>query len=413
MGILDQASNLLGWNNYFNFSEGATDYISTDAGLRVNYTGHMSGSDGCSEPFSAYIFAGGINDAGYPAAQIQAAAYSAFSAALACSPTAVVLVFGPVPHTTGYTPALQQVDVGIKAAVAQMQQNGEAVYYLASPGALGWYLQNLAGCTQAASDPVYCTLSGDKGSHPTQYWHLALGSDMAPLIRAQAPWLVSDSIQTALPANPISTYKHRLPEVSGTWTFTVGSATITAVGGNATSTLLKGDLIYNLSQAGTYTVASVVGDNTVVLTSPIAGSALAGKIQLAFYPFPVVGTVAPSVDTVPGSFNFAAATPGNRSAPVSTSTVLAANDYTLTVSFPPTDAVKYAPVSAAAELQVDPVTPSITWAPPVPITYGAALGPAQLNASANVPGTFTYSPGTGAILPSGENTLKVTFTPND
>jgi hypothetical protein len=36
-----------------------------------------------------------------------------------------------------------------------------------------------------------------------------------------------------------------------------------------------------------------------------------------------------------------------------------------------------------------------------------------LNAAANVPGTFAYSPAAGTILPVGTNTLNVTLTPTD
>jgi uncharacterized repeat protein (TIGR03803 family) len=65
-------------------------------------------------------------------------------------------------------------------------------------------------------------------------------------------------------------------------------------------------------------------------------------------------------------------------------------------------------------------TPLINWTTPAPISYGTALGSAQLDASAADPttggplsGSFVYSPGTGAILPSGSTTLTATFTPTD
>jgi sugar lactone lactonase YvrE len=59
-------------------------------------------------------------------------------------------------------------------------------------------------------------------------------------------------------------------------------------------------------------------------------------------------------------------------------------------------------------------TPAITWAPPAAITYGAALTASQLNASAGVAGTFTYSPTAGAVLNAGsEQVLNVTFTPTN
>lgn len=57
--------------------------------------------------------------------------------------------------------------------------------------------------------------------------------------------------------------------------------------------------------------------------------------------------------------------------------------------------------------------PVITWATPATIIYGTALGAAQLNATASVAGTFSYSPAAGTILTVGTHTLTVTFTPTD
>lgn len=61
-----------------------------------------------------------------------------------------------------------------------------------------------------------------------------------------------------------------------------------------------------------------------------------------------------------------------------------------------------------------PITPTITWNNPSDITYGTLLSATQLNATANTPGTFTYTPALGAKLNTGaEQTLKVDFTPTD
>ncbi|WP_281175964.1 beta strand repeat-containing protein [Edaphobacter aggregans] len=62
---------------------------------------------------------------------------------------------------------------------------------------------------------------------------------------------------------------------------------------------------------------------------------------------------------------------------------------------------------------VGKATPTITWANPAPIAYGTALSSTQLNATASVPGTFTYSPAAGTIPAAGTDTLSVTFTPTD
>jgi uncharacterized repeat protein (TIGR01451 family) len=58
-------------------------------------------------------------------------------------------------------------------------------------------------------------------------------------------------------------------------------------------------------------------------------------------------------------------------------------------------------------------TPILTWPAPAGITHATPLGTAQLNATANVPGTFTYSPPTGTLLAAGSQKLTVTFVPSD
>jgi len=59
-------------------------------------------------------------------------------------------------------------------------------------------------------------------------------------------------------------------------------------------------------------------------------------------------------------------------------------------------------------------TPVITWADPVDIVYGTELSGTQLNATADVLGTFVYDPIAGTILDAGDDqTLGVTFTPED
>jgi hypothetical protein len=60
-----------------------------------------------------------------------------------------------------------------------------------------------------------------------------------------------------------------------------------------------------------------------------------------------------------------------------------------------------------------PATPTITWPAPAAITYGTALSSTQLNATANYPGTFAYTPAVGTVLSAGSHSLSVTFTPSD
>src|SRR5208283_2225760 len=55
----------------------------------------------------------------------------------------------------------------------------------------------------------------------------------------------------------------------------------------------------------------------------------------------------------------------------------------------------------------------VSWPTPNSILFGTPLSGNQLDATASIPGTFTYSPTNGTILPLGTNTLSVVFTPAD
>src|SRR5206468_3155406 len=70
-----------------------------------------------------------------------------------------------------------------------------------------------------------------------------------------------------------------------------------------------------------------------------------------------------------------------------------------------------ASTSSAVAITVGKATPVITWANPTPIGYETLLSSDQLNATASVPGTFSYSPTAYALLTAGPHTLTVTFTP--
>lgn len=93
--------------------------------------------------------------------------------------------------------------------------------------------------------------------------------------------------------------------------------------------------------------------------------------------------------------------------------MLAAGTQTLTTTFTPSDTTDYSSATASVTLTVNKAAPVVTWAPPAAITYGTALSFTQLDASANVPGTFVYSPAAGTVLDAGTQTLTTTFTPSD
>jgi hypothetical protein len=69
------------------------------------------------------------------------------------------------------------------------------------------------------------------------------------------------------------------------------------------------------------------------------------------------------------------------------------------------------PATASTTLIVIPIAPTITWLNPESISFGTPLSTIQLDASANVPGNYTYTPAAGVILPVGTNVLSVSFAP--
>ncbi len=88
---------------------------------------------------------------------------------------------------------------------------------------------------------------------------------------------------------------------------------------------------------------------------------------------------------------------------------------TLSTTFSPADPTDYTTATASVSLVVGAKsTPVITWATPAPIAVGASLSSTQLGASANVPGTFVYTPALGTVeSTAGTVTLSTTFTPTD
>jgi Flp pilus assembly CpaE family ATPase len=93
--------------------------------------------------------------------------------------------------------------------------------------------------------------------------------------------------------------------------------------------------------------------------------------------------------------------------------VLPAGAHTISATFTPEDQASYSTEHCTLAVTVAKATPAIEWTPPAPMTCETRLGPAQLNASAAVPGEFEYSPGVGNSLPPGTHKISVTFTPSD
>ena len=111
------------------------------------------------------------------------------------------------------------------------------------------------------------------------------------------------------------------------------------------------------------------------------------------------------------------ATPGNitatgTSSPITVTGLANGTEYTFTVKT--SNAVGVGAPSVASKSVTPMHTSVITWSNPADITYGTALGDAQLNATADVPGTFAYTPAAGSVLNAGNaQAITATFTPTD
>jgi len=199
---------------------------------------------------------------------------------------------------------------------------------------------------------------------------------------------------------------------TGTVTFYNGATVLGTgtVGANGIATFTS-----SILAAGSYSVTAQYGGNapytastssaqpltlTVVPTTPVISWATPAAIT---YGTALSATQLDATASVPGTFVYSPAS----------GTVLTAGSQTLNVTFTPTDTTDYKTATTTMTLTVNKAAPLITWATPAAIAYGTALSATQLDATANVPGTFVYSPASGTVLTAGSQTLSVTFTPTD
>ena len=94
---------------------------------------------------------------------------------------------------------------------------------------------------------------------------------------------------------------------------------------------------------------------------------------------------------------------------------MAGSPYAISATLSPAAALgNYTITYNTAAFTITPATPIVTWADPADITYPTPLSGTQLNATANVPGTFAYTPSAGTVLnPGNGQPLSVLFTPTD
>ena len=185
--------------------------------------------------------------------------------------------------------------------------------------------------------------------------------------------------------------------VPGTFTYTPSAGTVLTAGQDQTlsATFTPTDSVDYASVTKTTSINVDQATPVITWTNPsqiVVGTALSAN-QLD------------ATSSVPGTFSYTPAL----------GTVLhAGQGQVLFTSFTPTDTTDYQTTTATVTINVAKVTPTVTWDSPVGITYGTPLSGTQLDATASVPGTFTYTPPVGTILNAGsDQTLSVLFTPTD
>jgi YDG domain/Bacterial Ig-like domain (group 3)/Galactose oxidase, central domain/MBG domain (YGX type)/Kelch motif len=184
--------------------------------------------------------------------------------------------------------------------------------------------------------------------------------------------------------------------VPGSFTYSPAAGTVLSAGKNQTLSVTFTPTDTTKYKTATSTVQINVNQATPAITwaNPAAityGTAL-GAAQLN------------AISSVQGTFSYAPAA----------GAILNAGSQNLSVTFTPADAANYSTATKAVQINVTQAASIVAWPQPADISYGTALSGTQLNATANVPGTFVYNPPAGTVLNTGNGqTLSVTFTPND
>ncbi|WP_158615358.1 MBG domain-containing protein [Acidipila sp. EB88] len=148
-------------------------------------------------------------------------------------------------------------------------------------------------------------------------------------------------------------------------------------------------------EAATVMTTIVVNPAKPVFTWPVPAAIVYGT--------PLTSTQLDASSTVPGTVHY------NPSA----GSVLAAGTHILTATFTPADPASYSAATTTVTLTVNQALPVLTWAPPAAIGYGTPLSNVQLDPSASVAGSFSYSAPAGTVLAVGAHTVTATFTPTD
>lgn len=234
---------------------------------------------------------------------------------------------------------------------------------------------------------------------PSDLVNYKAATSINPLTVAQAlpvvQWTTPPSVVSGTPLS--GGQLNASANIPGSFSYVPGAGTILPLGNNTLHAS------FTPADAKNYASASASTNLSVTQVVPV------GPVLT----WPVPAAVPYGTALSGAQLNASANVPGNFLYSPSAGSVLNAGSTTLSVTFTPVDTINYKTVTITNYVVVTKVTPTIQWTTPSPIVYGTALSSAQLNASANVPGNFSYTPGQGAVLPVGSNAIGLTFTPAD
>ncbi len=191
-----------------------------------------------------------------------------------------------------------------------------------------------------------------------------------------------------------STQLDATASVAGTFVYSPAAGTVLPAG--------------NQSLSATFTPTDTKDYTTAVALATVEVERATPTITWAT-PAPITYPTALS----PAQLDAVANTAGSFSYSPSLGQILPVGSQTLSVTFTPTDTADYTTAAGSVTLSVTKPATAISWATPAAITYGTPLSSTQLDATANVPGSFSYSPAAGTVLGAGAQTLSVIFTPAD
>jgi hypothetical protein len=200
-----------------------------------------------------------------------------------------------------------------------------------------------------------------------------------------------------------STQLDATANVAGTFAYSPAAGTVESTAGSVTlnvSFTPTDTTSYNTATASVTLTVTAPNKSTPVITWSMPASVPVGTT--------LSSTQLDATADVAGSFVYS---------PAAGTVESTAGLVTLNVTFTPNDTADYTTATASVTLNVtspNKTTPKITWSTPASILLGTVLSSTQLDATANVAGTFVYSPVAGTVeSTAGQVTLNVSFTPSD